>query len=402
MRFPSPLPLHDLFLLLLFFLIVTEVRWVSSSRKYKIGEGRDWKIFSNCLFHSLLRGHDYQDALSKCILFFEGQRSGSLLVDQRMIWRGPSALGDGSAAGVDLTGGYYDAGDNIKFGFPMAFTTTLLAWSIIEFGDSMPPSTLREALDATRWGSDYLLKTVAHPDRIFEFLEGSEDSLASYKVWVDSFMCTLVPESSSPHEEYTPGGLIYKPRGCNMQPVAPFAFLQLVYVNYLSHSSQNVNCSGVIVGPSSLHQLAKRQVDYILGDNPMDMSYMVGYGSKYPQHIHHRGSSSASIKDHPQFIAWKEGTVYYNSSNPNPNVLVGAVVGGPGKDDFFKDDWADPGESEPTTYVNALWLVFLRILLQTVTPIRYRDYSLFPTFYFHLYERNKRKKGCLDFKENED
>ena len=26
---------------------------------------------------------------------------------------------------VDLTGGYYDAGDNVKFGFPMAFTATL-------------------------------------------------------------------------------------------------------------------------------------------------------------------------------------------------------------------------------------------------------------------------------------
>lgn len=35
---------------------------------------------------------------------------------------------------VDLVGGYYDAGDNVKFGLPMAFTTTLLAWSVIEFG----------------------------------------------------------------------------------------------------------------------------------------------------------------------------------------------------------------------------------------------------------------------------
>jgi endoglucanase len=38
---------------------------------------------------------------------------------------------------VDLVGGYYDAGDNIKFGFPMAFTTTMLAWSVLEFGDLM-------------------------------------------------------------------------------------------------------------------------------------------------------------------------------------------------------------------------------------------------------------------------
>ena len=38
---------------------------------------------------------------------------------------------------VDLVGGYYDAGDNIKFGFPMAFTTKMLAWSVVEFSDLM-------------------------------------------------------------------------------------------------------------------------------------------------------------------------------------------------------------------------------------------------------------------------
>ncbi|KAL4583272.1 hypothetical protein LXL04_007840 [Taraxacum kok-saghyz] len=35
---------------------------------------------------------------------------------------------------VDLVGVYYDARDNVMFGFPMAFTTTMLSWSVIEFG----------------------------------------------------------------------------------------------------------------------------------------------------------------------------------------------------------------------------------------------------------------------------
>nr|GEW18045.1 endoglucanase 17-like [Tanacetum cinerariifolium] len=38
---------------------------------------------------------------------------------------------------VDLVGGYYDAGDNIKFGFPMAFTTTLLSWCVLQIGGKM-------------------------------------------------------------------------------------------------------------------------------------------------------------------------------------------------------------------------------------------------------------------------
>ena len=35
---------------------------------------------------------------------------------------------------VDLVGGYYDAGDHVKFGLPMAFTVTMLSWSVIEYG----------------------------------------------------------------------------------------------------------------------------------------------------------------------------------------------------------------------------------------------------------------------------
>lgn len=112
--------------------------------------------------------HDYSDALSKSILFFEGQRSGYLPNDQRVPWRRNSGLSDGWTHNTDLTGGYYDAGDNVKFNFPMAFTTTMLAWSVIEFGELMPPPELRNALVALRWSSDYLLKSVSQlPNRIF-------------------------------------------------------------------------------------------------------------------------------------------------------------------------------------------------------------------------------------------
>ena len=111
--------------------------------------------------------HNYREALGKCILFFEGQRSGYLPSDQRLTWRGDSGLLDGADVGVDLLGGYYDAGDNVKFGFPMAFTATMLGWSVAEFGGLMAEEDRREALVALRWATDYLLKTVAHPDRIY-------------------------------------------------------------------------------------------------------------------------------------------------------------------------------------------------------------------------------------------
>lgn len=166
-------------------------------------------------------------------------------------------------------------------------------------------------------------------------------------------MCTLIPESSSSHIEYTPGGLIYKPGGSNLQHATTISFLLLVYANYLERTSQTVNCGNVMVSPHSLRLQAKKQVDYILGDNPKGLSYMVGYSNNYPQRIHHRGSSLPSIKDHPEFIACKQGSIYFNSTNPNPNVHVGAIVGGPSEDDSFNDDRADFRKSEPTTYINA-------------------------------------------------
>ncbi|XP_057961322.1 endoglucanase 8 [Malania oleifera] len=466
-------------------------------------------IFFLLLFfvsHSYAAGHSYGDALRKSILFFEGQRSGKLPPDQRLKWRRDSALHDGATAGVDLTGGYYDAGDNIKFGFPMAFTTTLLSWSIIDFGKTMGPE-LKNAVSAVKWATDYLLKATAVPgtvyvqvgdplsdhncwerpedmdtlrtvykiDRahpgsdvagetaaalaaasivfrsrdpaysrlllsraieVFEFadgyrgaysaslrkavcpfycdvngyqdellwgaawlhkasrrreyreyilrnevvlragdtinefgwdnkhaginvliskevLMGKADYFNSFMLNADGFICSVVPGISHPKVQYSPGGLIFKAGGSNMQHVTSLSFLLLSYSNYLSHSNKVVPCGEKSVSPLLLRELAKRQVDYILGDNPLQMSYMVGYGGRYPQRIHHRGSSLPSVAVHPAHIGCKAGSKYFRSPEANPNLLVGAVVGGPNISDKFPDSRPFFQESEPTTYINA-------------------------------------------------
>ncbi|PNT65007.1 endoglucanase 23 [Brachypodium distachyon] len=501
-----PVHLHSFSVRVLLLVLACLVSAATPSSAFRwswmpIGRGNNSKNY----------GHDYRDALSKSILFFEGQRSGRLPADQRAAWRGDSGESDGGGAGVDLEGGYYDAGDNVKFGFPMAFTATMLSWSVIEFGDLMPPAERRHAVAAVRWATDYLLKTIAHPGVLFiqvgdpwkdhecwerpegmdtlrtvynvtaprtgsdvagetaaalaaasivfrgdgadeeyaerllagaktafefadahkgaysddpglraggcpfycdyngyqdellwgaawlrrasgddtflkyikdngktlgaeegfnefgwdnkhaglnilvakEFMDGNALSMESFKQSADNFICTLIPQSSSQHIQYTPGGLIYKTGGSNMQHVTSFSFLLLTYAKYLSNSSHTINCGGISVGPETLQLQAKKQVDYILGDNPIKMSYMVGYGDRYPQRIHHRGSSLPSIKTHSQRMACKDGTPYYESSNSNPNPLIGAVVGGPGEDDSYEDNRADFRKSEPTTYINA-------------------------------------------------
>jgi len=67
---------------------------------------------------------------------------------------------------VDLTRGHYDARDNVKFSFPMAFTTTMLSWSVLEFEDYIGDD-LDHGQAAIRWATDYLLKAIAHPGVLY-------------------------------------------------------------------------------------------------------------------------------------------------------------------------------------------------------------------------------------------
>lgn len=450
---------------------------------------------------------DYSDALQKSILFFEGQRSGKLPANQRLKWRGDSGLSDGSGYHVDLVGGYYDAGDNVKFGLPMAFTTTLLAWSVIEFGSSIH-NQLDNAKEAIRWSTDYLLKAAtASPNALYvqvgdpnqdhrcwerpedmdtprnvykvspqnpgsdvaaetaaalaaasivfkdsdpsysstllhtaqkvfdfadkyrgaysdglssvvcpfycsysgyndellwgaswlhrasqdstylsyiqsngqtmgandddysfswddkrpgtkivlskDFLEKSTQEFQAYKVHSDNYICSLIPGSPSFQAQYTPGGLLYKGSGSNLQYVTASSFLLLTYAKYLRSNGGVVSCGSSRFPAEKLVELAKKQVDYILGDNPARISYMVGFGQKYPLRVHHRGSSLPSVHTHPGHIGCNDGFQSLNSGSPNPNVLVGAIVGGPDNRDNFEDDRNNYQQSEPATYINA-------------------------------------------------
>nr|APF29556.1 endo-beta-1,4-glucanase isozyme GN1 [Gecarcoidea natalis] len=104
-------------------------------------------------------GSGYSQALCMSYVFYEAQRSGALPGDQRVTWRGDSALDDGNDVGHDLTGGYYDAGDHVKFGFPMAFTATTLAWGLIEFEAGYSEAgQLDYGRAGLKWATDYFIK----------------------------------------------------------------------------------------------------------------------------------------------------------------------------------------------------------------------------------------------------
>jgi hypothetical protein len=60
---------------------------------------------------------------------------------------------------VDLVGGYYNAGDHVKFGLPMAFTVTMLSWGAIEYLKEIEDAgELQHTMEAIKWGTDYFIK----------------------------------------------------------------------------------------------------------------------------------------------------------------------------------------------------------------------------------------------------
>ncbi|XP_056850679.1 endoglucanase 14-like [Raphanus sativus] len=130
----------------------------------------------------MTHGANYGEALTNTLLYFEAQRSGKLPSDQRVNWRGDSALTDGSDVDVNLTGGYYDAGDNMKFGLPMAFTTTMLAWSSIEMESELKAhNESQNVIAAIKWATDYLIN--AHP--VPNVLYGQVgDGIADHACWM--------------------------------------------------------------------------------------------------------------------------------------------------------------------------------------------------------------------------
>lgn len=104
----------------------------------------------------------------------------------------------------------------------------------------------------------------------------------------------------------------------------------------------------------------------MLGENPMSMSYLVGYGDEYPKYVHHRG---ASIPDDAT-PGCKDGFKWLDSKKPNPNVAVGALVGGPFLNETYIDSRNNSMQAEPSTYNSAVLIGLLSGLVTTSSVVQ--------------------------------
>ncbi|XP_077994718.1 uncharacterized protein LOC144448371 [Glandiceps talaboti] len=419
--------------------------------------------------------YDYTELLYKSLLFYEAQRSGYLPPDNRIPWRGDSAVDDRGANGEDLSGGYYDAGDHLKLGHPAAFAAATLAWGFIEYKDAYEISgQVKYMLDCLRWFSDFFIKchtaenefyvqvgdtlpdhqywgnpedmTMARPayavnetspgsdcvggtaaamaaiaiafkdydanysaivleeaKSLFRFADtyrgiysdsvpeaavyqsnGYVDELVFASLWIyrateeqqyldyalnmysdltngrpyayswdnkiagirlllwkfvkhehshrmtEAFVDNWMPDKRLP---YTPLGMVFRDTWGPLRYSAATAFIALLAADYG-------------IKPDIYRPWAIDQMGYILGDT--GRSFVCGYGVNPPQNPHHRGSSCMPA---PARCGW--GQRGHNSPNPNPNILYGALVGGPDQSDVFKDDRKDYAQSEVALDFNA-------------------------------------------------
>lgn len=466
----------------------------------------------------------YSDALKIAMQFFDVQKSGKL-EDNKISWRGDSALKDGSEESLDLSKGMYDAGDHMKFGFPLAYTATVLSWAILEYGDQMDavnqlspaqenlkwitdflinahpsanvlyvqvgdpdldhkcwerPEDMAEKrplskVDASSPGSDVAAETAAamaaaslvfksdstysstllkHAQQLFTFADkkrglysdnvpkaatyynstGYEDELLwaaswlyhatgdksylqyvtdngndfanwgnptwfswdnkqagtqvllsrlnffksdklssdnsaikSYRSTAEAVMCGLIPSSPSATSSRTDGGLIWVSEWNTLQHPVASAFLASLYSDYmLSTRTASISCSGKRYRPSDLRKFAKSQADYVLGKNPLKMSFLVGYGDKYPQFVHHRGASIPADES----PSCDDGFKWLNSTDPNPNVAVGGMVGGPFLNETYINSRNNSMQTEPTTYNSAVLVGLLSSLVTTSSAVQ--------------------------------
>jgi hypothetical protein len=154
---------------------------------------------------------------------------------------------------------------------------------------------------------------------------------ATYKNDVEGFLNAWTDKSGSSGIKYTEGGLAWLTQWGSLSYTADTAMLAGIY-------SDTVNDGG-----GKYSQFVSDQVDYMLGDNPRNFSYMVGFGDNY------------SLQPHHQTAQGRDGWAAFADNQPNDHILYGALVGGPeSADDFnYTDDRTNYISNEVALNYNA-------------------------------------------------
>ncbi|XWS76621.1 hypothetical protein CRYUN_Cryun01aG0192600 [Craigia yunnanensis] len=193
-----------------------------------------------------------------------------------------------------------------------------------------------------------------------------EEMLKTFHEQISEIMCSYLPDF--PYFNRTRGGLIELNHGRPkpLQYVVNAAFLAALYSDYLEATfTPGWQCGPKFYLKETFRDFAKTQINYILGRNPQNISYVVDFTDHFPQHVHHKGASIPSNIKHQNC---QEGLEWRDSKKPNPNTIVGAMIDGPDKGDGFQDNRSNYNYTEPTIAGNAGLVAALVALLDGSNP----------------------------------
>jgi endoglucanase len=151
---------------------------------------------------------DYVELLDLAVGFYGAQRCGD--ADNWILASNPNGttchLEDGLAANLDLTGGWHDAGDFLKF----TLTNAWSAYALIKAFDAFPDAFvdadgngIPDVLDEAKVGTDYLLKATPDASTLVARVGGDQD----HGLWVTSpYQSTLSVAEGGGERPVTLGG----------------------------------------------------------------------------------------------------------------------------------------------------------------------------------------------------
>ncbi|XP_066930293.1 endoglucanase F-like [Clytia hemisphaerica] len=203
--------------------------------------------------------------------------------------------------------------------------------------------------DELAWAALWLYKTTGDPvykDDYQKFVENAPNKPTVFS-WDDKWSAVKIlalqlnlnPDKSFfedfksylSNAEYTPKGLLYVDKYGSLRYASNLAFLSLITAKIEGADIQFFN------------QFATSQINYILGDT--GRSFVVGFGENPPQQPFHKSSSC------PSTGSCSLDQLFTNQ--PNPQILYGALVGGPSKTDRFSDRRANYETNEVNLEFNA-------------------------------------------------
>ncbi len=113
---------------------------------------------------------NYADALDKSLFFYEAQQAGPLPEWNRVEWKTDSTMSD------EVLGGWYDAGDHVKFNLPMAYSASMLAWGMYQYPEGLEKTGLMEQYaNNVEFVMDYLAACDKGDEVIYQVGIGKDD-----------------------------------------------------------------------------------------------------------------------------------------------------------------------------------------------------------------------------------